>query len=207
VRDFAARAPQDSIAAFVAALAPDARVNSLGAKLIQLTMPGVPDVYQGCELPGYALVDPDNRRPVDFDHRRALLATLDKTAGTPDTAPPADLDREKLLVTTNALRLRRDRPEWFDGAYRPLIAHGPAADHLIAFVRGGHAVTVATRLPAGLRRAGGWASTALPLTLPDGHDHWRDVLSGATHTGERVLLAGLTRDLPVALLIPVRIAR
>ncbi len=197
VCDFAARAPHDSIAAFVAALAPDARVNSLGAKLVQLTMPGVPDVYQGCELPGYALVDPDNRRPVDFDRRRDMLATL-------DAAPPADLEHEKLLVTTSALRLRRDRPEWFAGAYRPLIAHGPAADHVIAFVRGGHAVTVATRLPAGLRRIGGWASTVLPLTLPDGHDRWRDVLTGAEHTGERVAIADLTRDLPVALLVPVR---
>ncbi len=199
VCEFAARAPHDSIAAFVAALAPDARVNSLGAKLVQLTMPGVPDVYQGCELSGYALVDPDNRRAVDFDRRRALLAGL-------GTAPLADLDTEKLLVTANALRLRREHPHWFAGAYRPLIAHGPAADHVIAFVRGGHAVTVATRLPAGLRKIGGWAGTVLPLTLPDGQDHWRDVLTGATHTGESVAIADLTRDLPVALLVPARTA-
>lgn len=197
VLGFAARAPHDSIAALVAALAPEARVNSLGAKLVQLTMPGVPDVYQGCELTGYALVDPDNRRPVDFDHRRALLALL--AAG-----PEADLDREKLLVTAGALRCRRDHPEWFTGAYRPLVAHGRAADHAVAFVRGGHAVTVATRLPSGLRRAGGWDDTALPLTLPDGQDHWLDALTGATHTGDRISLADLTRDLPVALLVPAR---
>jgi (1->4)-alpha-D-glucan 1-alpha-D-glucosylmutase len=197
VLGFAARAPHDYIAAFVAALAPDARVNSLGAKLVQLTMPGVPDVYQGCELTGYALVDPDNRRPVDFGHRRALLARL-------EAGPPADLDREKLLVTAGALRCRREHPEWFAGAYRPLVAHGSAADHMVAFVRGGHAVTVATRLPSGLRRAGGWDDTALLLTLPDGQDLWRDALTGAAHAGERISLADLTRDLPVALLVPAR---
>jgi malto-oligosyltrehalose synthase len=186
---FARNAPAGRIAEFVATLAPDARVNSLGAKLVQLTMPGVADVYQGCELAGYALVDPDNRRPVDYERRRALLAGLAQ-------APPADLDTEKLLVTTRALHLRREHPEWFAGGYAPLAADGPAAGHVVAFARGGHAVTVATRLPAGLRRAGGWADTA--ITLPGGS--WRDVLTGKTHDGSRPLLAELTANLPVALL-------
>jgi (1->4)-alpha-D-glucan 1-alpha-D-glucosylmutase len=171
-------------------------VNSLGAKLVQLTMPGVADTYQGCELGAFSLVDPDNRRLVDFARRRQLLAMLDDAAG---------LDADKLLVTAAALRLRREHPGWFAGEYRPLDAEGPAARHAVSFLRGpsadgGPAVTVATRLPGGLRRRGGWADTVLPL--PAGP--WRDVLTGATHAGPRPLLSALTKRLPVALLVPGR---
>jgi (1->4)-alpha-D-glucan 1-alpha-D-glucosylmutase len=185
-----------AIAGFVARIAPDARVNSLGAKLVQLTMPGVADVYQGCELTGLSLVDPDNRRPVDYQRRRRLLAAL---AAGPDAA--VGLDAEKLLVTSRALGLRRDHPDWFAGGYVPLACEGPAAEHAVAFVRGGHAVTVVTRLPAGLRRRGGWGDTVLPLP----EIHWRDMLTGVRHAGLRPPLAELTRRLPVALLIPDRI--
>ncbi len=181
-----------AIAGFVTSLAADARVNSLGMKLVQLTMPGVADVYQGCELAGLSLVDPDNRRPVDFGRRRQLLAALDAGEAA------AGLDAEKLLVTSAALRLRRRHPDWFTGDYQPLAAEGPAAGHAVAFARGGQAVTVATRLPAGLRGRGGWEGTALPL---DGGP-WRDLLTGAVHPGPRVPLAALTRRLPVALLVP-----
>jgi (1->4)-alpha-D-glucan 1-alpha-D-glucosylmutase len=184
------------IAGFVAKIAPDARVNSLGAKLVQLTMPGVADVYQGCELTGLSLVDPDNRRPVDYERRRRLLAAL---RGDPDQM--AGLDAEKLLVTSRALWLRRDHPEWFAGGYTPLACEGPAAEHAVAFLRGEHAVTVVTRLPAGLRRRGGWADTALPLP----ELHWCDVLTGTRHAGLRPLMSELTRRLPVALLIPERV--
>jgi len=180
------------IAEFVARVAPDARVNSLGAKLVQLTMPGVPDVYQGCELTGLSLVDPDNRRPVDYRRRRRLLAAL--RAGQ----EVVGLDAEKLLLTSRALQLRREHPEWFAGGYTPLACEGPAAEHAVAFLRGDHAVTVVTRLPAGLRRRGGWADTVLPLP----ELHWRDVLTGVRHAGLRPLLSELTRRLPVALLIP-----
>jgi (1->4)-alpha-D-glucan 1-alpha-D-glucosylmutase len=191
-----------AIAGFVATIAPDARVNSLGAKLVQLTMPGVADIYQGCELVGLSLVDPDNRRPVDYQRRRRLLAALQ--AGPDQTVLgglAAGLDAEKLLVTSRALWLRRDHPDWFIAGYAPLAAEGEAAEHAVAFSRGEHAVTVATRLPTGLRRRGGWADTALPL--PD--LHWRDVLTGTRHAGLRPPLAELTRLLPVALLIPERI--
>jgi malto-oligosyltrehalose synthase len=190
------------IGAFVAAIGPDAQANSLGAKLVQLTMPGVADVYQGCELAGYSLVDPDNRRPVDFGSRRRLLAELDGTgpAGSIPSAPAGPgLDEAKLLVTSLALRLRRAHPDWFRGSYQPLAGSGPAAGHALAFARGGRAVTVATRLPAGLRRAGGWRDTV--LTLPAGGG-WHDVLTGAAHTGPQVPVASLTGRLPVALLVP-----
>ena len=169
-----------AIAAFVGRIAPDARVNSLGAKLVQLTMPGVADVYQGCELPAFSLVDPDNRRPVHYSVRWALLEALD--AGS----PAADLDTEKLLVTSRALRLRRDHPDWFSGGYAPVAASGQAAAHVVAFQRG-HAIIVATRLPTGLRQRGGWADTA--LDVPEGR--WRDVLTGAVHDGPRPLLSDI----------------
>ncbi len=157
------------------------RSNSLAAKLIGLTMPGVPDVYQGSELWETSLVDPDNRRPVDFDHRAAVLAgEADDDAVT------------KLHVTCSALTLRRERPELFT-SYAPVLASGPAADHVLAFDRGG-AITVATRLPVGLGLAGGWGDTT--LTLPTGR--WHDVLTGTSTDGR---LADLLDTHPVALLI------
>jgi (1->4)-alpha-D-glucan 1-alpha-D-glucosylmutase len=180
------------IASFVAGLAADAAANALGMKLAQLTMPGVADTYQGCELAGLSLVDPDNRRPVDFGGRAGLLAGLD--AGQ----PAAGLDELKLLVTSTALRLRRARPDWFASGYMPLPAAGPAAGHAVAFSRSGPVVSVVTRHPAGLRQRGGWADTVLPL--PTGQV-WRDLLSGATHAGPRPLLANLTQRHPVALLV------
>ncbi|GLY89209.1 malto-oligosyltrehalose synthase [Actinoallomurus iriomotensis] len=179
----------DDIEGFVALLAPYARANSLAQKLVQLTMPGVPDVYQGCELAGLSLVDPDNRRPVDYVRRRELLADLD--AGT----VPADLGGEKLLVTSRALRLRDEHPEWFSGGYEPLAADGPAAEHALAFRRGG-VTTVVTRLPAGLDARGGWDDTHLPLS----GGPWRDLLTGQSYVSP-VPLTGLLGMLPVALLI------
>jgi (1->4)-alpha-D-glucan 1-alpha-D-glucosylmutase len=204
----AARALDDqelsaSIARFVAGIAGDAVVNSLGAKLVQLTMPGVPDVYQGCEAAALSLVDPDNRRDVGFPRIRSYLTDLD--TGVDESLPPdladGDLDRlsrAKLLVTSRALRLRRARPQWFAGDYEPLAASGPAAGHAVAFCRGGRAVTVVTRLPVGLRRRGGWQDTA--LALPDGP--WADLLTGAVHHGPAVPMTELTGRLPVALLVP-----
>jgi (1->4)-alpha-D-glucan 1-alpha-D-glucosylmutase len=197
-----------SIARFVAEIAGDATVNSLGAKLIQLTMPGIPDVYQGCEVPALSLVDPDNRREVGIARIRSDLLALDTVADAGLRGDLADGDQgffrmAKLLVTSRALRLRRARPEWFAGEYEPLAASGPAAGHAVAFRRGGQAVTVATRLPAGLRRRGGWQDTV--LTLADekwAGEAWADLLTGAVHRGPAVPLAELTSRLPVALLVP-----
>jgi (1->4)-alpha-D-glucan 1-alpha-D-glucosylmutase len=204
----AARALDDqelsaSIARFVAGIAGDAAVNSLGAKLVQLTMPGVPDVYQGCEAAALSLVDPDNRRDVGFPRIRSYLTDLDTAVHESLRADLADgdlglLNRAKLLVTSRALRLRRARPQWFAGDYEPLTASGPAAGHAVAFRRGGQAVTVVTRLPVGLRRRGGWQDTALPLS----GGPWADLLTGAVHHGPAVPMTELTGRLPVALLVP-----
>ncbi|MFI7481422.1 malto-oligosyltrehalose synthase [Kocuria sp. M1R5S2] len=170
-------------------------VNGLSAKLVQLTMPGVPDVYQGAELWAESLVDPDNRRPVDFRDRAEKLARLDTpVGGTADGIPAVGPDgAAKLLVTSRALRLRRDHPELFTG-YTPLTASGRLAGHVFAFDRGG-AVTVATRLPLGLAARGGF--TGETLDLPGGH--FEDVLTRRPHSGT-VTVSELLADYPVALL-------
>jgi (1->4)-alpha-D-glucan 1-alpha-D-glucosylmutase len=186
-----------SIAEFVAAITPDACAHSLGAKLVQLTMPGVPDVYQGCELAGFALVDPDNRAAIDFARRRAMLDAVSDARATAGSAEEGGLDASKMLICARALRLRREHPHWFAGSYQALAASGPARDHAVAFSRAGQCVSVATRLPARLRQDGGWRDTALPL--PPGK--WQDVLTAATYTGGEVPLAELTTSLPVALLV------
>jgi (1->4)-alpha-D-glucan 1-alpha-D-glucosylmutase len=158
-----------SITEMAAALTGPGRSNSLSAKLVQLLGPGVPDVYQGTELWENSLVDPDNRRPVDSSVAATLLTRLDD-GWRPEVD---DSGAAKLLVVSTALRLRRDAPELFTG-YTPLTASGPSADHLVAFDRGG-VIAVATRLPVGLERAGGWAGTT--FTLPPGP--WRNLLAPA----------------------------
>jgi (1->4)-alpha-D-glucan 1-alpha-D-glucosylmutase len=160
--------------------------NALGQKLVQLTMPGVPDVYQGTELWDDSLVDPDNRRLVDYSIRRELLGATSLPG--PDLRAAA-----KLQVTAQALRLRREQPGLFS-TYLPLAANGPASDHAIAFDRGG-AITVATRLPVRLAATGGWRDTTLIL---DGQH--RDRLARGSWSGA-VALAELLAELPVALLV------
>ncbi|RKR74667.1 malto-oligosyltrehalose synthase [Frondihabitans australicus] len=166
--------------------------NSLAMALLQLTGPGAPDVYQGGELWDYSLVDPDNRREVDFDLRRLYLAAIQ--AGE---LPAVDATgAARLLVTHRALIERRDRPELFD-RYVPLPVFGEAAVNAIAVDRGG-AIAVATRLPVGLAESGGWRDTT--LHLPSGSH--RDALTGRRFDGTRVRLADLLDTYPVALLVP-----
>jgi (1->4)-alpha-D-glucan 1-alpha-D-glucosylmutase len=175
------------VADFVDRLAPAWRSNVLAQKLLALTVPGVPDVYQGCELTDLSLVDPDNRRPVDYQDRRDRLARLD--AGE----PPRDLDDGKLLVVSRALRLRREHPEWFGAgsSYEPLLLGD--SPHAVAFARSGQVVTVAARLSLGLDDD---VDSTVPL--PDGQ--WRDLLTGSTYDGPSHL-GDLLGALPVALLV------
>jgi len=192
VRTFAEQVLADdeltgAVADFVERLAPAFRANVLGQKLLMLTAPGVPDVYQGCDLVDLSLVDPDNRRPVDYGRRRERLAALD--AGE----PPRDLDDEKLLVVSRALRLRRQHPEWFGraAAYQPVDVGTP---HAVGFARGGAVVTVVSRLTARQRDDDG----APVVRLPAGT--WRDVLTGRAYDGPTAL-RDLLAELPVALLV------
>ncbi|MEV8513576.1 malto-oligosyltrehalose synthase [Dactylosporangium sp. NPDC051484] len=193
-RVFADGELRDEVAAFAARITPFGWSNSLGQKLVQLSMPGVPDVYQGTELWEDSLVDPDNRRPVDFAGRRDLLAALDAAAAAGPALPPVDVSgAAKLLVVSRALRLRRDRPELF-GGYRPVTAAGSAERHVVAFDRGG-ALSVATRLPVGLAAGGGWGDTE--LKLPGGD--WTDVLTGRAVASPA--LGDVLAAYPVALLV------
>ncbi len=178
------------------------RINSLSAKLIALTMPGVPDVYQGTETWEDSLVDPDNRRAVDFTQRRdelnfinghhVSLATF--VTDQLETPPIDDSGLAKLAVVNRTLSARRDRPELFT-SYTPLLARGPLAEHLICYDRGG-AIALATRLPVGLAAAGGWANTT--LTLGDGQ--YVDALTGTQREGT-VAVADVLQTYPVALLL------
>jgi (1->4)-alpha-D-glucan 1-alpha-D-glucosylmutase len=175
------------VAAFVAAIEPYARANSLAQKLIQLTMPGVPDTYQGCELTAFTLVDPDNRGAVDFATRRAELETMFDP---------------KLRVAATALRLRRDHPAWFR-RYLPITATGPNADHLVAFSRSPEVAVFAARFTARLERSGGWRDTVveLPEAVPSGGE-WVDALSGREYEAGDITVAQLLQDSSIALLVP-----
>jgi (1->4)-alpha-D-glucan 1-alpha-D-glucosylmutase len=150
----------DDFTAFAARIAHFGAFTSLSQTLIKITAPGVPDFYQGTELPDFSLVDPDNRRPVDFALRRRLLAALiadveasqDLAALARDLVKNKDDGRAKLYVIRQALACRRADPALFQrGDYRPLVTEGPLAEHACAFarVRGDAcAITVAPRLLA-----------------------------------------------------------
>ena len=176
--------------AFMAPLVVHGWTASLAQKLVQLTMPGVPDVYQGAELWDYSLVDPDNRRPVDYGLRRRLLAEVD-SLDVEAIGERAAEGLPKLLVTSRALRLRRERPAAFDGSYEPLAVTGAWADRVVAFARGGEVVTVVPRLSVPVDD---WKDTA--VALPPGP--WRDLLTGdAVESG---MVADVLARFPVALL-------
>ena len=172
------------LTSLVARLDEFGRSDALGQKLIQLTAPGVPDVYQGTELWDDSLVDPDNRRPVDFGaHREALRAMTDP----------------KIRVVSATLRLRREQPDTFaSGGYRPMLAGGSAREHVVAFQRGDDVVVAVSRWTVRLADTG-WGDTS--LALPDGS--WTDRLTGRRFSGS-VALADLYADLPVALLEKTR---
>jgi (1->4)-alpha-D-glucan 1-alpha-D-glucosylmutase len=210
----------DDLDRFVARIGRPGLWNSLARTVLQLASPGVPDIYQGDELWSFALVDPDNRRPVDFDARSRVLAEVEEGSGGSAESRRRYLEslvtrpedgRIKLHVVRAALLARRDRPGPFRSAvYRPLPAVGPAAAQVVAFGRGGEAdrlVAVVPRLttaapgtpPTDPRR---WEHTRLPL--PEGWPaRWTCALSGEpiATAGGALPLSLLFRHLPVALLL------
>ncbi len=200
VQDFAAAvlAGEEFVSdleAFVRPLAEAGRVVSLAQTLLKLTAPGVPDIYQGTELWDLSLVDPDNRRPVDFERRRRLL---DKVASAPaaEVMSLGDEGAEKLWLVHRALSARRRRAASFrPGAhYRPLYAEGRRSVHAVAYLRDDDVLVVVPRLVLGL--AEGWGDTT--LVLPPGR--WVDELGGEQEWEGSVLLADLLDTVPVALL-------
>jgi (1->4)-alpha-D-glucan 1-alpha-D-glucosylmutase len=182
------------VASFAATLVEPGRIVGLAKKLIALTAPGVPDLYQGTELWDLNLVDPDNRRPVDYTLRRRLLAELAGTDARTIWAR-ADSGLPKLWVVKTALDVRRRFPASFDrrGTYEPLHAEGRHADRVVAFQRGDDVVTVAPRL---VMRRDGFAETT--LRLPDGE--WTDAFSERRYDG-MVAMGALFDVFPVVLLI------
>ncbi|MGW0736020.1 malto-oligosyltrehalose synthase [Streptomyces sp. NPDC002851] len=190
-------APGRAAVAFASGLRSYARANVLGAALLQLTMPGVPDLYQGTENTFYALVDPDNRRPVTFPPEGA------------DGDRGSGLDAEKRALTTAALRLRRELPAVFGASatYAPLEVRGARAGHCVAFTRSDRVVTAVTRLSLRLAEAGGWGDTE--LLLPPGR--YVDVLGDGTELAREsarkftghARVAELFAGRPVALLVRV----
>ena len=173
--------------------------NALAATALQLTLPGVPDVYQGQELWEPSLVDPDNRRPVDFTARDAMLCELDAAAPGSAAATPAvdETGAARMLLTSRALRLRREHPELF-GDYTPLETTGALAGHALGFDRGG-AATVVTRFPATLAAEGGFTDETVALAPGT----WQDVLTHREFTAAQdapVALAELLDTYPVAIL-------
>jgi (1->4)-alpha-D-glucan 1-alpha-D-glucosylmutase len=193
-------------------------LDGLSQTLVRLVAPGVPDTYQGTELWSLSLVDPDNRRPVDYDLRARLLETL-AIERPPDPAIARDAlagwrdGRVKLLVTARALHLRRSLTDVFrDGAYLPLATDGAQARHAIAFARRADerwVLALVPRLPVGLAPVGVpplgrdvWNDTAavLPGSAPA---RYRDALTGAllTTVDGRISLADAFATLPLALLV------
>ena len=189
-------------------------LNSLSQTAIKLVAPGVPDIYQGTEFYDFSLVDPDNRRPVDFAARSAVIDTEGSLAEDLANWRSGVL---KARMTAAALALRARMPEFFaEAAYLPLSPTGPRAAHLVAFARqtlqdgsGKTIVVVAPRLTLtllggaeDLRQAvDGWEGTALPL--PQGLEMrgWRNIFTGETLAPTSGLdMAAVYRDLPVAIL-------
>jgi (1->4)-alpha-D-glucan 1-alpha-D-glucosylmutase len=182
------------VTAFATSLVEPGRVNALAQKLITLTAPGVPDIYQGTELWDLALVDPDNRHPVSFELRHQLLRELPRL--TPEEILlRSDEGLPKLFLVARALDLRRRRPSLFakEAAYQALATRGPRSDHVVAFARERKAVTVVPRLV--MKLEGDWQGTT--VALPPGT--FQNLLTGDSWQGE-VLLADLLRRFPVALL-------
>lgn len=212
----------DDLASQVRSIAWFGMLNSLSMTAIKLASPGVPDIYQGTEIWDFSLVDPDNRRPVDYAHRRALLDRMAAVSGSQSIANAAremagtpDDGRAKLWVVWRALELRRNHPLLFEkGDYSPVAATGARADHVVAFARryeNAGIIAIAGRL---------WASLGVEARVPPlGEAVWADTAIDAgllpagaqpvnVLTGERLaardgqlLLADAFASFPGALLL------
>ena len=191
---------------FTAPIERPAAIASLAQLAIKVTAPGVPDIYQGCELWDFSLVDPDNRRPPDWSRRQTLLGEIADAA--PDALAAAWQDgREKLFLARRLLQLRREYPGLFaEGDYQPLYGEGGRGDdHLCAFARRHEGTTLVIAVPRLVYRLyqGGdrpsWGATA--LQLPHEGD-WGDVFGCQTFSGSgRVAATELFSTFPIAALL------
>ena len=206
-----ARPVAAELAAFAGRIAPHGAINSLTQALLRLTSPGVPDLYQGAEFWDFSLVDPDNRRPVDFAARQAALQAGESPAALLERWRDG---RVKQAIIARGLAFRARAPGLFTvGAYTPLRLDGPAADHILAFIRvheGRAAVAVGTRLSQRLALEGTrpvvaaaeWTDTGLIMPRNLVGRRFTNVLDPPAETviGGRMPVAAILRHLPVAIL-------
>jgi (1->4)-alpha-D-glucan 1-alpha-D-glucosylmutase len=181
---------------FVSRILLPGRINGLAQTLIKCTAPGVPDNYQGSELWDHHLVDPDNRGPIDYEVRRAMLAELETGMTAEEILKRMDEGLPKLWVIYKALHLRRQRPEWLGrkSAHLPMAVDGPKKEHLVAYLRGENVAVIAPRWSAKL--AGNFGATT--VALPEGS--WNDVLTDESFEGGALRAQNLLKRFPVALL-------
>ena len=179
--------------AFAQRLDAIAHISSLAQTLLKLTAPGIPDFYQGAELWDLSLVDPDNRRPVDYETRLRLLREAQELSA-PDILERWEEGLPKLWLIWKTLQLRDDSPELFRGAYSPALASGPNAECVIAFMRAGRLLTVVPRLIQRLS-----AEDETTVAVPGGK--WRNLFTKERVGGGDVPIRTLLRDFPVALLV------
>jgi (1->4)-alpha-D-glucan 1-alpha-D-glucosylmutase len=192
--------------------------NSLAQTVLKLTCPGVPDIYQGTEIWDFSLVDPDNRRPVDYSHRQQLFRSLREDGGNGIKSlleTPED-GRIKLYLAWRTLCLRQEQPELFqDGEYLPLIVEGANADHVVAFARmsaKSNVLVVVPHLVAGLLDDADvppigervWEDTEIVLPFCTCSDKYRNIFTGELletqkiDGGEKISVSLLLADFPVA---------
>jgi (1->4)-alpha-D-glucan 1-alpha-D-glucosylmutase len=181
---------------FVGSVKDAGRINSLAQTLMKHTVPGVPDLYQGAELWDLSLVDPDNRRPVDYGLRAKFLEEI-RSIPVAKVIERMEDGLPKMWTIYHALHLRQEMPEWFGekSGYRPLRATGSKKGHVIAYLRGDKVATVVPRLVATLAES--WGNTA--VALPKGQ--WKNRLTGENVPGGKTEMAMLLREFPVALLV------
>jgi len=178
--------------------------------VLKLTSPGVPDIYQGGELWDLSLMDPDNRRPVDYTMRSKMLETLNASEPLMHLKHCLEDWHDgaiKLAVTAKLLSLREHYSELFsEGSYEPVTTQGPGAEQICAFHRSharGCIIVATTRLPATLERIEGWEDTAI-VHPPQCHaTQWREVLTGRARpvNGNGWPAEYLFEHLPIAVLV------
>ena len=182
---------------FVAKVLLPGRINSLAQTLLKCAAPGVPDTYQGSEIWDLRLVDPDNREPIDYETRKAMLAELAAGMSVDKIMKRMNCGIPKLWVLHKTLQMRREKPESFgkEAAYIPLRVDGPKQAHLIAFSRGDSVAVVAPRW--NIKLGSGFGSTI--VALPRGH--WTNVFTGDMMSGGSMRAQQLFSRFPVALLV------
>jgi (1->4)-alpha-D-glucan 1-alpha-D-glucosylmutase len=199
---------------FQARVTPLGVYNSLVQTTLKLTLPGMPDFYQGAELWDLSLVDPDNRRPVDYETRTELLWQVATSLRRNRCAAMREMlekwrdGRIKLAVIATLLACRRARPALFrQGGYEPLSATGDRADQICAFARceqENAMIVVATRFPARCERERDWSGTEIAWPQAVECDAvWQDIFTGRVveTSGESVDVGTVLEDLPVAVLV------